>query len=83
MGKLKLKNITILPTLEKFLREERVLTKFKANVRNQSGNTLVKFVPNIRHAFVWLGSPEGDPYWSYINRKYVKILNNEHKPPMR
>lgn len=71
-------NININPKYEKILRELKILTKYKANVKRykkerlHSGlgyfdpNTKTTFVGFILHSFNWHSSPEGYDFWSKI-----------------
>lgn len=55
------------PELEKFLRKEKVLTKFKKNTDLYEG-----IIYEIGEAFPWSMSPEGDFFWRKLEAKFRK-----------
>lgn len=58
--------------LKKFLRNNKVLTKFKLNCKNiENGMSLGEGVSCIGSAFVWSKSPEGREFWSNLEYRFL------------
>ncbi len=77
-------------TLETFLKEKRVLTKFRTNFRlnkitgKKTKAEAEEFIiecstqPNgIITAFHWQASPEGYAYWDKLDQEWVAICNKK------
>lgn len=70
--------------LEKFLREEKVFTKFKVNYKKLNSplrdpiKTFLRkeggFYRVIKRGFVWNNTPEGGDFWKNLNDKFVEYL---------
>ena len=63
---IKIKGITVEPKLEKFLRKEKVYTKFCANVNNPEENNKKEApmeIESIGYSFLWAMTPEGADFW--------------------
>lgn len=64
--------------LKKFLRDNKVLTRFKLNCNNYSrgftgiGDALDKEYENytIGDSFIWADTPEGHEFWAELERKF-------------
>lgn len=62
-------------TVEAFLREEKLLTKFKKNYKSDINYTLAKELKGlddegITGGFVWAETPEGFDFWEAVQEKY-------------
>lgn len=67
-----MQKVLITPKLEKFLRDKKVLTKFKKNAIN------IGLLPNWRihdiiSAFDWYNTPEGIEFWMELNDEFEKL----------
>jgi len=72
---------------EKFLREKRVLTKFRRNLKsNKYNTTTIKALAEreggitgdvIWECFTWEDTPEGHTYWKALARKWQKAFKTE------
>ena len=83
MSKLKLNNtslasgvkgVTLSPLLVKFLRNQKVLTRFKFNLKRKwKGKTPSHLNLNlISESFIWSESVEGHEFWNGINAKKAR-----------
>lgn len=61
-----MKKMNIEPKLEKFLRKEKVLTKFKKNVNLPTD----EIVDDISTSFSWSDTPEGHEFWKELDTKF-------------
>ena len=71
------KGNTVEKNLEKFLRKNKILTKFKKN-HDMSFNSNHE-ATNIKQSFVWTDTPEGFKFWKEINNKFLKEIINVNK----
>lgn len=68
-----MKKVNLTPELESFLRREKCLKKFKANV-NVSPEERIW---TIASAFVWGTTTEGHEFWKNLNGKFHKEQNEK------
>jgi len=72
--------VTIEPSLEKFLREKRVLTRFKKNVKNyRKGKITAVYARSIGSAFIWYETSEGQDFWNDLHDEFEEERNNHYK----
>ena len=67
-----MQKVLMTPKLEKFLRDKKVLIKFKKNTIN-SGFSTDWTMHNIIAAFNWDDTPEGIDFWMEINDEFEKL----------
>jgi|GEM_PF-2273294 len=83
-NKYKYKDIILATDLEKFLKEEKALTKFKRNVMLQHlVSSPSYYVVNIINGIHWENSPEGHNYWELLHNKYNKWTDQYKTEPFR
>ena len=63
------KKVCLTKELEDFLRKEKVLTKFKKNVKGNSTKRLP--IDLISAGFLWDDSPEGLQFWIDLNNEFL------------
>ncbi|MFW6272839.1 MAG: hypothetical protein ACOC2U_03570 [bacterium] len=68
-----MKKIKMTEELEKFLRKEKALTKFKKNCPISED----VIYDNISSSFVWRLTPEGDIFWRQLNMKFIQSWQKE------
>lgn len=85
-------------TLIKFLKKERLFTKFTNNLDKPINNLLKEVLPQfckstvLKQAFIWSDTPEGYDYWKkksgiwatylFSNKDIYNDLNNENRIKM-
>lgn len=70
--------------LKRFLREQKVLTKFKQNLKQDYSQRNIpelcadEGVDVLYGAFFWNVTPEGYDFWRDLQRKFKQFLINEY-----
>jgi len=67
-------DLTIEPSLEKFLREKRVLTRFKKNIKNYHKREITSHARSIGSAFIWDETNEGQIFWSRLDDEFKEKM---------
>jgi len=61
-------------SLKKFLREKRVLTKFKKNIKKCLTKSIeTYYITNINFPFHWSDTEEGHNFWSNLDKQFSTI----------
>lgn len=64
---IKYKDVILNSTLHQFLKNHRLLRKFRTNCVNVN----TPYANSISMAFIWKNTPEGKDYWEEVSRKYI------------
>lgn len=64
--------ITISKELERSLRKQRVLMKFRRNAQKHWGTNPEHRIKSVGGAFIWDDTPEGSTFWLEVERKFIE-----------